>query len=137
MHNGKILSKASYKKMMTPYFEAKRLDDPSRYAGYGIFISKLNDKDTLYHHGGKGVGIRSESGYIPSRKFGFAVISNVMPAINEEQMKQIDFTKISNQVDIYFLVNHVLKSAIIGDVAKTNKDIRMSNNNNLQNNIVK
>jgi hypothetical protein len=122
--------------MMTPYFFTPRFDDPDRYLGYGIYISKLNDKDTLYHHAGRGVGIRSESGYIPARKFGFAVISNLIPAINEEQMKQIDFTKISNQVDIYFLVNHVLKSAVIGDVAQKNKDVRMSNNN-AQNNIVK
>jgi hypothetical protein len=86
----------------------------------------------MYYHAGRGVGIRSESGYIMPKKLGFAVISNVIPTLNDEQMKQIDFTKICNQVDIYFLVNHVLRSTVACEALKVKKDVNMSNNNTAQ-----
>jgi D-alanyl-D-alanine carboxypeptidase len=112
LHNGKILSKKSYSKMMTVYQKSPSFFDKNRQVGYGIFISKLNDKDTMYYHSGNAAGIRSETGYIPSKNFGFALISNVMPVLDEKKIAEIDMTKNENQLDIYFLLNYVLKSAL-------------------------
>jgi CubicO group peptidase (beta-lactamase class C family) len=132
LHNGKILSDASYKKMITPYFKNAVFNDPNRCAGYGIFISKLNYKDTLYYHPGMGIGLRSESGYVPSRKFGFAVISNLIPSLNKGQFKQIDFKKASNQVDIYFFVRYMLDSMIANDNLNKGEDLSVSALNTAQ-----
>jgi hypothetical protein len=123
LHHGKVLSKASYKKMITPYMKAANFFDPHRYAGYGIFISKLNNKDTLYYHSGKAIGIRSESGYIPSKQLGFSVISNILPTVTDEQIENIDFSKPCNQFDIYFFVNYVLKNSIKSDEVKSEKPV--------------
>lgn len=126
LHHGKILSKASYKKMIHPYFFDPVITDQNRYAGYGIFISKLNNKDTLYYHSGRSAGIRSESGYVPSKQLGFAIISNIMPFLDEKQMAKVDFTKISNQLDIYFLMNYVLKNSVKSDEKKLNPSINQN-----------
>jgi hypothetical protein len=113
LHHGKILKKAAYHKMITPH-----IDMPIKYGikshyGYGIVITKLSEKDTLYGHAGNAAGIRSESGYIPSLDLGFAILSNVMPIIDPNQLASMDMSKSSNQLDIFFLLDRVLKDVVM------------------------
>ena len=110
LHHGKILSAKSYQKMIHPHARYPILDAPNRYCGYGIFIKKINDKDTLYYHAGRAAGIRSESGYLKGPNISFSIISNVMIPLNERQIKQIDLTNLENQVDIIFFLKNIINA---------------------------
>lgn len=110
LHNGKVLGSTAYKKMIKPYIAAPELYMPNRHYGYGIFINNPNSKDVVYYHSGKAAGVRSETGYIPSKKFSFAIISNVMPMLDAKQMGKLDMKDARNQLDIYFFLDYVLNS---------------------------
>jgi CubicO group peptidase (beta-lactamase class C family) len=107
LHHGQILSKASYNKMIKPYALVPHKAGMKSQSGYGIYIAKLNDKDNIYYHSGKAAGIRSESGYIPAKDFGFVIISNVMPMLEHQKIVKSQDPK--QQLDIFFLLEHVLK----------------------------
>ncbi len=109
LHHGKVISKAAYKKMITPYLDAPIDHYPEQKVGYGIFIVNLDDKNVMYYHSGKAAGVRSESGYIPALNLGFTILSNVMQT---EIDKNINLSKPENQIDTWFLLNYTLKGIV-------------------------
>ncbi len=110
LHNGKILSENSYKQMVTAYGESKTKEGLPTSYGYGIFISKLADGQTLYSHAGNAIAIRSEFGYIPESKFCFAILSNAMVYVPEEMKDKVDFSLPQNQIDIAYFKAGLLKA---------------------------
>ncbi len=112
LHSSKIISDDSYNLMITRHY--KLPDDPSdgikKYTGYGLFISELEGGDTVYHHAGKALAIRCESGYIPSKNLYFAVLSNVMNYVPKEMQDKVDMKKVENQLDIAYFTRHIFES---------------------------
>ncbi|WP_341764446.1 serine hydrolase [Candidatus Tisiphia endosymbiont of Beris chalybata] len=143
LHQGKILSENSYRLMTTKHYlvhlKGKSatgtdvLDDVSSgkknliinlnqklhttYTGYGIFIAELNDKDILIHHpgGSTGFGVRSEVGYIPSKDFYFAILSNVVVQIPKDGELKVDMNNIANQLDISYFREAIINAIIYND----------------------
>ncbi len=113
LHNGAILSDKSYKQMMTEYGKSTKSSFglESSY-GYGIFISKLSDGSTLYHHAGSAIAIRSEFGYIPESKICYSIISNTMVQIPDDLKDKIDLTNSYNQIDIGFFKKSLLDGIV-------------------------
>lgn len=111
LHVGKVLSNESYNLMTTKHYEIDCLPGiKSNYMGYGLYISELETGDVLYHHPGKAVAIRSESGCIPKKNICFATLSNVMDYIPKEMQDKVDLTKEENKLDIRHYIYHVLHS---------------------------
>ena len=110
LHNGKILSENSYRQMTTAYGKAESKDGLDTHYGYGLFIKKLPDGQTLYGHAGNAIAIRSEFGYVLESKYCFAILSNIMVHVPEEMKDKIDFTQPQNQLDIAFFRNGLLKA---------------------------
>lgn len=122
LHTGKILSEKSYKQMITPYGETKSKDGLPTSYGYGIFIKKLPDGQTLYSHAGSAIAIRGEFGYVPESKFSFAVLSNIMVYVPEEMKDKVDFTQPQNQIDILFFTGGLLKAIAKDPECECTKD---------------
>ena len=78
--------------------------------GYGLYIAELENKDILYHHAGRAMAIRTESGCIPAKGLCFAVLSNVMDYIPKEMQGKIDLSQKENKLDIRYFVRHVLNA---------------------------
>lgn len=113
LHQGKILSKESKDLMLKQHFKigVNKYDaNITDYAGYGMFISEFKDGTIMYHHAGKALGIRCESGYILSKDIYFAVLSNVMHHIPQDMFDKIDHTDKKNQLDIYHFLKHMLEA---------------------------
>lgn len=110
LHAGKVMSDESYKKMTTGYYDVPSKNGVSSKIGYGIYITQLENGDELYHHSGRALAIRSESGCVPKKNVCFAVLSNVMDYIPKEMQGKIDTTKTVNQLDILHYTKHVLNS---------------------------
>lgn len=110
LHTGKILSENSYKQMVTAYGESKSKDGLPTSYGYGIFISKLANGQTLYSHAGSAIAIRSEFGYIPESQFCFAILSNTMVYVPEEMKDKVDFNLPQNQIDIAYFKGGLLNA---------------------------
>jgi CubicO group peptidase (beta-lactamase class C family) len=109
LHNGKVLSKKSYKQMINPYFKVQDTRTGyTSYAGYGTFISKLHSGTTYYHYSSAALGIRCDAGYIPKEKIAVAILSNVM--IKASASDNIDWRKPENQIDISYLRDALLES---------------------------
>lgn len=110
IHNKKIISEETYKLMTTKYYKAYEKTGVNNYIGYGLFISELENGEVVYHHAGRAIAIRSESGYIPSKNVYFSVLSNVMEYIPDEFKDKIDLSKPENQVDIHYFVQDIYRS---------------------------
>ncbi len=110
LHNGKVLSKNSYKLMTTGYYDAPSKTGVKSKVGYGMYISTLENGDVVYHHAGNAYAIRGESGYIPSKKFYYAVLSNMMTYTPEEQKNALDMRKSVNKPDIVYFTRFVYDS---------------------------
>lgn len=133
LHQGKILSKQSYELMIRKHFliysnvehdkiyntyyniiktHGILLDDKIKavYTGYGIIISKFNNKDIVLHNPGgwRGVGIRNEMGYIPSRDFYYVILSNVTIQIPESLQTKYDMNDAVNQLDISYFKRQII-----------------------------
>jgi CubicO group peptidase (beta-lactamase class C family) len=112
LHNNKILKRSSYKKMIRPYFDIMKRDGQKSFVGYGVYMRNFNKNNIVYYHSGFAAGIRSESGYVPSKNFGFAIISNVMIMLEESKIAKVDFSKPANQIDIEFFISYVLNKTL-------------------------
>ncbi|MCC8417219.1 MAG: beta-lactamase family protein [Rickettsia endosymbiont of Bryobia graminum] len=139
LHERKILSEKSYKLMTTKHYLVHLKDGKSNgaavlnnfsnindvifklnqklhktYTGYGIFIAELNNRDLMIHHpgGSKGFGERCEVGYIPSKDFYFAILSNVSIRIPNEIRAKIDMNNIANQLDVSYFREDIINSII-------------------------
>lgn len=111
LHNGKILSKKSYKQMTNKHYSCEEEFYPkSCFTGYGLFITQLENGDVMYYHPGKAFAIRSESGYIPKRHLYYAIISNVMVNIPEDLKSKIDLTLPENQLDIVYFRQAIINA---------------------------
>jgi CubicO group peptidase (beta-lactamase class C family) len=110
LHSGKVLSAKSYKQMTTGYYDVPGSLGTNSKIGYGLYISELENGDELFHHAGRALAIRSESGCVPKKDLCYAVISNVMNYIPKEMQGKVDMTKEINQLDIIHFTRHVLKS---------------------------
>jgi CubicO group peptidase (beta-lactamase class C family) len=110
LHRGKVLSEDSYKLMTKKHYLAPNKVGVTNYTGYGMFISELNNGEVVYHHAGSAIAIRSESGYIPSRQFYYAVISNVMNHIPKEAKDKIDMNLPANQLDIHYFMQAIFNA---------------------------
>ncbi len=112
LHSGQIISDSSYKLMITRHYQLPEdlSDGIKKYTGYGLFISELEGGDVVYHHAGKALAIRCESGYIPSKNLYFAVLSNVMNYVPKEMQDKIDMEKVENQLDIAYFTKHIFDS---------------------------
>ena len=112
LHSGEIISTDSYKLMITKHYQLP--DDPSdsikKYTGYGLFISELEGGDIVYHHSGKALAIRCESGYMPSKNLYFAVLSNVMNYVPKDMQDKVDMKKVENQLDIAYFTKYIFDS---------------------------
>jgi CubicO group peptidase (beta-lactamase class C family) len=107
LHSGKILSEDSYKLMIKKHFQVSDYTGYKNYIGYGMYIAELENGEVVYHHAGRALAIRSESGYIPSKKLYYAVLSNVMSYVPKEIEAQIDMDKVENQLDIRYFIQHI------------------------------
>ncbi|MFY9589989.1 serine hydrolase domain-containing protein [Rickettsia endosymbiont of Halotydeus destructor] len=112
LNQGKILSKKSYKLMTTKYFLAEDDNRHTTYTGYGIFITELDKKHVMIHHSGSALAIRSEAGYIIPDNFYFAILSNVMVKIPEEEKGKINMDNPANQLDIVYFRDAIINAAI-------------------------
>lgn len=118
LHGGKVLSDNSYKLMTTRYFNinpnSKQLY--KTYTGYGIFIVELDKKNVMIGHSGGNrsgaYGIRSESGYIPSKDFFFAILSNVSINIANSEQNKISEDREEEKFDIVSFRDAVVDSVI-------------------------
>lgn len=138
LHQGKILSEKSYKLMTTKHYLVHLKNGKTNgnailnnfsnandaifklnqklhktYTGYGIYISELDNRDLMIHHpgGSKGFGERCEVGYIPSKDFYFAILSNVTVRIPDSKVK-IDMNNVVNQLDISYFREAIINSII-------------------------
>ena len=75
LFGGKILSKASLEKMLTPYFETETKDV---WVGYGIFIDQENPSIPIYSHTGRINGYDSDWKYEPKNGISVILLSNEM-----------------------------------------------------------
>lgn len=110
LHNGKILSKQSYAKLVKPYFKIN--DSRVEYQahmGYGTFISTLNNGHKYFHHQSIALGISVDSGYIPAKDVSLVILSNIM-MLKIPESEKIDFREARNQIDISYLRNMLLES---------------------------
>lgn len=110
LHQGKLLSKKSYKMMTTQYMRVPNKHGLKSYTGYGIFISKFPSGDTMIHHSGGVTGAISESGCIIEKNFYFAILGNVSMKIPNYKDKAIDLNNPANQIDIVYFRNAVLQA---------------------------
>ena len=110
IHGGKVLSKKSYKKMITKYFATKSSGGYNTHIGYGMYISKTPEGKTIYHHEGRALGARSDNGYLPKYGVSYAIISNMMLHVPKEMAGKIDLTKPENQLDILYFRNAILEA---------------------------
>lgn len=79
LHDGKILSEASYKQMVTPYIRVESdTGNATSHYGYGMYISQYPEGITYYHHEGRSVGMRGDAGYIPAADMHITILSNVV-----------------------------------------------------------
>lgn len=109
LNTGKLLSDQSYKLMITKYFLKDDDKILKTYIGYGVFITEFENNDTMIHHGGSSVGIRSEVGFIVKKNIYFAILSNAMvnfPMASKDQ--NINY----NQLDIAFFRDAILHMII-------------------------
>lgn len=112
LHQGQILSNKSYKMMTTKYRAVSdKADHMGRktYTGYGVFISKFPNGDTMIHHSGS-KGAISETGFIAEKELYFAILGNVSMESRDKISKSIDLNKPENQLDIIYFREAVLKS---------------------------
>jgi CubicO group peptidase (beta-lactamase class C family) len=112
LHGKKILSEKAYKMMTSKYLQIPK-DKSGRktYVGYGLYISELNQRNTMIHHSGRFEGSMSESGYIPEQKVYFAIIGNVSTKLSHESVA-VDFSKPENQLDLVYFREAVLKDIL-------------------------
>lgn len=110
LHRGKILSEDSYNLMTKKHYLAPNKVGITNYTGYGLFISQLQNGDLVYHHAGSAIAIRSESGFIPSKQFYYAVISNVMNYIPKDAADKIDMNLPVNQLDIHYFMQAIFNA---------------------------
>lgn len=110
LHRGKVLSEDSYKLMTKRHFLAPNKVGVANYTGYGLFISELKNGEIVYHHAGSAIAVRSESGYIPSKHFYYAVISNVMNYIPKNAQDKIDMNLPANQLDIHYFIQAIFNA---------------------------
>ncbi len=112
LHSSKIISDDSYKLMITRHYQLpdELSDAIKKYTGYGLFISELEGGDIVYHHPGKALAIRCESGYIPSKDLYFAVLSNVMNYVPKDMQDKVDMKKVENQLDIAYFTKYIFDS---------------------------
>jgi D-alanyl-D-alanine carboxypeptidase len=108
LHHGKILSDKSYKQMITAHFKTLPSGGYPTHMGYGMYISKIKNGHNFYHHEGRALGIRSDNGYIPSKKISLAIIGNAMVHVDKTAVGEIDLTQSQNQLDILYLRNAIL-----------------------------
>ena len=110
LHSGKVVSDESYQLMTKKHYEIAPKFGMKTFAGYGLFISEMANGELIYQHAGNAVAIRSESGYIPSKNFYFAVLSNVMNYVPKEMMDKVDMNKVENQLDIRYFTHYIFNS---------------------------
>ncbi len=114
LHHKKLLSEKSYNMMIKKYYKVdKNIFSifKESYTGYGIFTTILNTKHYMLEHAGNAYGVRSESGYIPTKGLYFAIISNVMQIPNKD-IPDLDLTNSVNHLDIIFFKDKILQSII-------------------------
>ena len=109
LHGGKVLTQASYQKMIYPYLQDT---DKSQMkydvrVGYGIKTYTIDGVEA-YCHPGSTVGIRAELCYLNKPSMSFAILSNLMPAPFELTGVRIDFSKHENQFDIRYLRDAII-----------------------------
>ncbi|WP_016917050.1 serine hydrolase domain-containing protein [Rickettsia honei] len=112
LNEEKILSKKSYKLMTTKYFLAQDIEGRKSYMGYGIFLTDLDSKRLMIHYTGKALGIQSEAGYVLPDNLYFAILSNTMIKIPEEEKDKIDMTNPLNQLGIIYFRDAIIGAAI-------------------------
>lgn len=115
LNEGKILSKKSYKLMTTKYFVAQGIESRKSYTGYGIFLTDLDSKHLMIHHTGKALGIQSAAGYILPNNLYYAILSNTMIKIPEEEKEKIDMKNPFNQLGIIYFRDAIIGAAIKKD----------------------
>lgn len=115
LNNGKILSKKSYKLMTTKHLLAKEVDGRKTYIGYGIYLTDLDSKHLMVHFSGKALGIQSEMGYVLPNNLYFAILSNTMVKIAEEEKDKIDMNNPLNQLGIVYFRDAIINAAIKDD----------------------
>jgi D-alanyl-D-alanine carboxypeptidase len=108
LHNSHIISDDAYSKMTTKYVVSHAKDGYEGYIGYGIYITYTKDGTLIYHHEGRALGIRSDSGYLPNKKISYAIISNAMFYIPDALKDKIDIKLPSNQLDILYFRDFIL-----------------------------
>lgn len=120
LNQGKILSKKSYKLMTTKYFLAKEIGERKTYMGYGIYLTDLDSKHLMIHYTGKALGVQSEVGYVLPNNLYFAILSNTMVYIPEEEKDKIDMKNPLNQIGIIYFRDAIINAAIKDDgIAKS------------------
>jgi len=111
LHNGKILSKTSYQKMIKPYHRIiDKRNGYSSYIGYGMYISILHNGKKYYHYDTGGYGVRCDTGYIPKYDLTLAILSNVAFNIPNDMASKVDFRRPENQIDIAYLRDAMLEA---------------------------
>ena len=118
LYEGKILSDKSYKLMTTKYFKTDNNNTSkyNTYTGYGIFIEELDEENTMIGHSGGNksgsYGVRSESGYIPSIGFFFAILSNVSIVVPELKQGKSGGNSDENKLDIVYFRDSVINAVL-------------------------
>ena len=110
LHGGKVISQKSYNMMIKPRFKALSSGGYETYTGYGIYISKNHNNETIYHHEGRALGIRSDNGYILKKDVVYAIMSNAMVYIPKEYQDKIDLKNAENQLDLVYFRNAIVDS---------------------------
>ncbi len=111
LHSGKVLPKKLYKLMVRKHYEIPcQVMGKKHYTGYGIFMIEMDNGEFIYHHSGRAVAIRSESGYIPAKNLYFAVLSNVMEYIPSQLQNLFNLEKPCNQLDIKYFLKYIIEN---------------------------
>lgn len=111
LHTGKVLPKKLYNLMITKHNEVPaQVVGKKHYTGYGIFMIEMDNGDVIYHHSGRAIAIRSESGYVPARDIYFAVLSNVMEYIPPQLSTLFNLERPCNQLDIKYFLKYVIEN---------------------------
>ncbi|MCP5369990.1 MAG: serine hydrolase [Rickettsiaceae bacterium] len=111
LHSGKVLPKNLYKLMVRKHYEIPcQIIGKKHYTGYGIFMIEMDNGEFIYHHSGRAVAIRSESGYIPAKNLYFAVLSNVMEYIPTQLENFFNLEKPCNQLDIKYFLKYIIEN---------------------------
>jgi CubicO group peptidase (beta-lactamase class C family) len=80
LHHGKVLSSASYKKMIRPYFEISYDEYSSQtHLGYGIYISKMENGLVYIHNNSSLGGFDISFGHLPGYNLNLNMLSNISP----------------------------------------------------------